>query len=317
MVVLRADPWAPEFGMGFDAPLEDSPLPHVDSFVETDDWSAARSPVAPSPCPLWFIDGVRRVELRLVGSDESRVVSGLFGSLAVGSVRCDGSAAFGDHCVRRAVVLGGGVMPEAVDVRVGRHLMAFRPSSDPGVEPDRPLWRLQQLMREEEGLLAARLAAEEGCVVIVDGPLTFRDPTAAPVVGLVKRFSRHYLPVQEEILVGRLAPGQRTPLFSVGDGRQPVQRFAWYTRLATFERPWHDHAGVVRCEVRAGVELADAVSVADRVTAALPQFAGRPGDPRAPQNLLPVAALESWLRHRMGDRMMIRRALVAWLSREE
>ena len=42
------------------------------------------------------------------------------------------------------------------------------------------MWKLQQLMREAEGALAARVAAEEGCLVLVDGPLTFRDPTLAP-----------------------------------------------------------------------------------------------------------------------------------------
>ena len=50
------------------------------------------------------------------------------------------------------------------------------------------------------------------------------------------------------------------------------------------------------------------------VTAQLPRFAGRPWDPRTPQNLAPVGALEAWLRHRMGDPRFIRRALTAWLA---
>jgi len=33
-----------------------------------------------------------------------------------------------------------------------------------------------------------------------------------------------------------------------------------------------------------------------------------------PQNLTPVGGLETWLRHRMGDRALIRRGLLAWLS---
>ena len=57
--------------------------------------------------------------------------------------------------------------------------------------------------------------------------------------------------------------------------------------------------------------------LADRVTALLPRYAGRPSDPRTPQNLAPVAGLETWLRHRMGDRAMVRRALLAWLVAEE
>jgi hypothetical protein len=67
----------------------------------------------------------------------------------------------------------------------------------------------------------------------------------------------------------------------------------------------------VRCEVRAGIGLDAAVALADRVSALLPAFSGRPSDPRYPQNLAPVAALESWLQHRMGHRGLIRRALMA------
>ena len=84
--------------------------------------------------------------------------------------------------------------------------------------------------------------------------------------------------------------------------------------MAELRGPWHDHAGVLRCEVRASLGLAAAGSMADRVSALLPAFAGRGSDPRTPQNLVPVAGLETWLRHRMGDARLIRRALLTWLS---
>ena len=43
MLVLRADPWAPDYGMGFEAPQElpEDALPRADPFVETDDRVAA------------------------------------------------------------------------------------------------------------------------------------------------------------------------------------------------------------------------------------------------------------------------------------
>ena len=53
--------------------------------------------------------------------------------------------------------------------------------------------------------------------------------------------------------------------------------------------------------------------LADRLTAALPSFVGRASDPRAPQNLAPIGALEGRLRHRMGDARFIRRAVLEWL----
>ena len=62
------------------------------------------------------------------------------------------------------------------------------------------------------------------------------------------------------------------------------------------------------------MRLDGARGLADRTTALLPAYAGRPTDPRAPQNLAPVAGLEGWLRHRMGDHRMIRRSLLAWLA---
>jgi hypothetical protein len=39
-------------------------------------------------------------------------------------------------------------------------------------------------------------------------------------------------------------------------------------------------------------------------------------DPRAPQNLVPIAALERELRHRMGDQRLVYRALRAAVMRE-
>jgi hypothetical protein len=313
MVTLRADPWTPDFGMGFEAAVDETPS-LVSPFVESEDWSAPRSPTPSAPGPVCFVDGVRRVELRLIADDGGRRAPGLFGSFAVGAVRCDGRASFGAHKVGRALVLGGGIGSDRVLVPAGAAELDFEPVTRPGSEPEQPLWGLQQRMRDAEGNLAARLAAEQGDLVIVDGPLTFFDPTSAPVIGMAKQFARNYLAPEHDALLAHLEPGQRTPLFGLGDDEQPVRRFAWYTRLTPLRVPWHDHAAIVRCEVQAGVGLGGAAELADRVSAMLPAFAGRRGDPRAPQNLAPVGGLEAWLRHRMGHPGKIRRALTAWLS---
>ena len=177
----------------------------------------------------------------------------------------------------------------------GRH-------AEPGPDANAPLNGLQHEMQEAETNLAARLAADGGGLVLADGRLGFLDPTAAPVVGIVKRFVRAYLEPQHDALLPRLGVGERTPLFGLVYEGQPLERFAWYTRLTPLRVPWHDHAGLVRCEVRAGIGLDEAVAIADRVTALLPGFGGRASDPRSPQNLAPVAALEGWLQHRMGNR---------------
>ena len=95
-----------------------------------------------------------------------------------------------------------------------------------------------------------------------------------------------------------------------------------HMELVNWPRPWTpeqsrdrlaDYAGLVRCEVTAAIGLRGATDIADRVTSILPKFAGRPSDPRAPQNLAPVGGLETLLRHRMGEPLLIRRALLNYL----
>jgi uncharacterized protein len=302
--------------MGYEAVADESDLPRSDPFVESTEWSSAVVPPGAPTGPVWFVDGVRRVELRVVAERDAVRVPGLLGSYAVGSVVCDGIARFDEYRSCRAIVLCCGVMPERSVVPAGRATLEFEPATDPGTDPNRPLARLQDLMRDQEEALAASLLARGAGLVLVDGPLHLhRDASGAyPIVGVVKRFVRRYLELEHEALLARLRPGERTPLFGLIDRDAELRGYSWYTRLADMRPPWHDHAGIVRCEVRAGVRLDGAVDLADRVTSLLPAYAGRPSDPRTPQNLAPVAGLESWLRHRMGDHAMVRRSLLAWLA---
>jgi hypothetical protein len=204
-------------------------------------------------------------------------------------------------------------MPPLIELACGRARLTFRPASEPGSDPDGPLLRLQQLMREAESTLAAHIADDSDCLVLCDGPLGFLEIKRSPVVGVIKRFSRMYLDDAHERLLALLQPGERTPLFAIGDANGRTRLYAWYLRLAALRPEWHDHAGLVRCEVAATVGTVDAARLADRVTAMLPAFAGRPSDPRAPQNLAPISGLESWLRHRLGEALLVRRALLSHL----
>ncbi len=323
MTVLRADPWAPEYGMGFEARV-DEPFTLADTAVETDDWT---HPIQPQPAqvqPVCFVDGVRRVDLRVLASDGPVRAPGLFGSFAVGSVHCDGRAAFGEHRVGRRVIVGGGLPVEAVEVRTGNATLCFQPTCEASSDPDAPLDRLQEAMRAEENALAAHIAGTSAAgrgastdpLVVVDGPLRLGEPIPGAIVGAIKRFVRRYLEPEQDELLGRLVAGQRTPLFGLLDREGALRGYSWYMRVADLTGPWHDRAGVVRCEVRAAHGVEGALGLAERVTALLPRFAGRPADPRTPQNLVPIAGLEGWLRHRMGDVRVIRRALLRSLSQD-
>jgi hypothetical protein len=74
----------------------------------------------------------------------------------------------------------------------------------------------------------------------------------------------------------------------------------------------HSWTGIVRCEASGQLPLAAAIGLADRTAALLPALASEAHlDPRAPQNLVPIAALEKELRHLMGDTRLVYRALRA------
>jgi hypothetical protein len=78
-----------------------------------------------------------------------------------------------------------------------------------------------------------------------------------------------------------------------------------------------DLTGLVRLEVSEVVGVDAARALADASAALLPAFVPTRGrDPRAPQNLLPIGALEARLRRRLGDTRLIRRRVTALIARE-
>lgn len=315
MLRLRADPWDPGYGMGYEMSSEEDIIATFPQ-VEGLSWTSPRATAAPEE-PIWFVDGVRRVDLRVVAEgDGGARIAGLFGTYAVGAVVCaPGAASIASEEVGRRMVLGGGQSASRVLLTVGAATLDFEPASDPSGDPNAPVWRLQQAMRDHEARLAVALAASEG-LVVVDGPLNLADPSGAEIVGMTKRLVKHYLEGEQAALLPLLVPGARTPLFGIGDSQAAVQRYAWYTRLRAPEIHHHDLSGIVRCEVAEGLGVERAAQIADRVTALLPRYAGRPSDPRSPQNLLPVAALEDRLRRGMGHALKIRRALTTHLIEE-
>jgi uncharacterized protein len=315
MVTLRADPWSPDYGGDVEATLAASEGTEiqVDPTIETADWSQPLEPTTTPGGPLLFVDGVRRVERRVMAEDAGRRAWGLAGSYGVGAVRSDGRATFERAIVGRILALGGAIAAPDLVVRAGAAgTVTYRAIAIPGDDPEAPLQVLQNEMREAEGRLAAELAPSG--LVLADGPLHYPHGPDAAVVGIAKRMVTTYLVDEPAALLPRLAPGQRTPLFALG--RQVLDRFAWYQRLIELREPWHDLSGLVRCEVRMALGIARSRELADRVAVELPRFAGRPGiDPRAPQNLTPVGALEAELRRRLGNPELLRRALQAELHR--
>jgi hypothetical protein len=299
-VRFAVETWAPEFGapVGGDVLGESDADVDVAVEVAAPNWAPIVRAAPPAGCVM-FVDGVQRIDARVwVEDDDGGSRQGVCASWAAGVVRCDGVARVVAAEVRRGVLCpGDGVEPIAT--RHGDYRAYPVPES--GGDP------LGQALGRVRGDLEGRVAVESGAdrdLLVVDGPLGDRRHIDG-AVGYVKAHHVAYLPVAQQAVVGRLAPGERTPLFRIGSERF---RWSWYLRLpgpAT-----HAWWGVVRCEAAGELTLEDAVARADLVAATLPRFASQPhNDPRAPQNLHPIAGLERELKRRLGDPLLLERAL--------
>jgi hypothetical protein len=316
---IRLDPWAAEYEGAIQIGNGDEGLepPRVDIRVETAAWEAIRAPAGAAPVRLGFVDGVRRIEHRLLVEEGERTVFGLLGSFGVGATVADGTARVVHETVGRVLVTGAGLsLPAfAAPIGDGRAGAVFDPVSEPENTPTAPVEGLQKAMRAGEAGLAERLAAEVD-VVFLDGPLTYVTSAArGPVVGFVKRLQRTYLDPAASVLLPRLAAGERTPLFLVEAAREP--RYSWYLRIGAGRPIDSALTGIVRLECASGPGLQAARDLADLSAREVPRFASSAArDPRAPQNLLPIGALEARLKHLLGDPAVIRRAIEARLHEE-
>jgi hypothetical protein len=297
--------WDPSYGMPGEALDLDESSAHVvvDIEVPAADWAPRDVPTPELPAPgaaVIFVDGVRRVDARawIHGPDDS-VVPALCATYGAGAVRCDGAARIAAVLIERGLFTAS---PHAVDVhtRAGDYPVRTVGSSRTEALP----LALQARMAELE-IAAAEQACDGDCdLLIVDGPLRGRGhlPNA---VGFIKTHRVAYLPPELHGVVGALEAGQRTPVFATGTA---FSRYAAYLRLPhTSATPW---AGVVRLEVPADLDVPVAVALVERAAGALPRYASQAHkEPRAPQNLYPIAGLERELRRRLGDEALLYRAL--------
>ena len=309
MAVLRVDPWDPGYGTSFELELElDDELPQS---VETDIESITWAPVTPSPVEglpcCAFVDGVRRIDLHLFAEESGAMAAALAGSWACGVAWSTRPPRVGEVVVGRALVVGGGLAHHDLTTRIGADDLHYVFIGVAGATPIDPIVGLQNIMREAEAVLAQTVFdGGEAELLVLDGPLTYF--AQGPVVGMIKRQSRSYLPLDRATILAALTEGQRTPLFRLGEQR--LERYSWYARLASVRPIDGGMTGIVRLEVATSIGLEKARELADLTTVVLPRFASVVGrDPRAPQNLYPVGQLERVLRHRLGDAALVKRAL--------
>jgi hypothetical protein len=306
---LLLDPWSPDY----EAPIQTggpdvAATGEIDPSVEVSDWKAIRPGTCIPIRRICFVDGVRRIEARVLAQDENgKLIHGLFSSSGAGCVVNEGGRANYERIdIRRYLILCAG-RQKAESVPAGTQTIEFEGVSCSGDTQDDLMNSLQNLMRTGEAALAASLLGAGTCI-FSDGPLNYFSSATDALVGIIKRIFLPYLDAEHFALVGQLAPRERTPLFSIRDGK--YDRYSWFQRLATPRAMEHSLAGIIRLEVRAALGLEQARELASFAAIRLPDFASTAvRDPRAPQNLVPVGALEEQLRHRLGDPITIRRAI--------
>ena len=300
------DAWDPAYGTSADPGDDgaDHPAAVIDLAVELPaaQWRAVPPRPVPLPPSVHFVDGVRRIDAHVWIDGPDGAVPGLAASYAAGVVSCrTGEARVDVVDVRRALFTAA---PAATGVRAP---LADYPVHRSGGPDEVALsLELQRALAAIEAECAARARPDPADLLVVDGPLRGQAGRGhgGGVLGLVKTHRRPYLEGEPHALVGRLAAGERTPVFRMGTR---WARCSWYLRLPC--RPGAPWAGIVRVECP-DLPAAAAVELAALSQAVLPRFASTEHkDQRAPHNLVPIGGLEKLLRRRLGDRLLLDRAL--------
>jgi uncharacterized protein len=277
-----------------------------------------------APDVVLLVDGVRRIDATL-WTDEGDGVShpGLAASYAAGVVRCDlrsGRAELVGWQVDRGLFTTSAA---ATDVTAGQ--VRYRVRQVTVSDPGKLAIAVQAPLTELEVAVSTRIREStegDSDLLVVDGPLRKRRGLAR-TIGYIKTQQGKYLPAAHTAVVTGLRPGQRSPVFRVGTA---WGGYSWYLRLPSGRgwsgtgemgggaggdsragAPW---AGMVRVECSTELSTQEAIHLADLSTVTLPRFASTAyKDPRAPQNLVPIAGLERRLRGLLGDPRLLHRSL--------
>lgn len=307
------DAWQPGYGASFDP--GDSGGPSAESSAQVDcgvelpeaEW---RPLVAPpdvrAPDVVHLVDGVRRIDASLwTEEDDGGSYPAIAASYAAGVIRCDlrrGVAELAGWQLDRGLFTAS---PYATDLDAGT--VQYRVHRTGTTDLAKLSQTVQAPLTDLEVQVSARVredTAGGSDLLVVDGPLRKRRHLPR-TVGYVKTQQGRYLSAQLSTVVTSLRPGQRCPVFLVGTA---WGGYTWYLRLpGPPGAPW---SGIVRVECSTDLTAQEAVGLADLSLVTLPRFASNPyKDPRAPQNLIPIAGLEKRLRGLLGDPRFLHRAL--------
>lgn len=297
----RLEPWSPDYALrdlsegkgGQGARLGGTPL--------EEPWAPVPGQALDWP-PFFLVDGRERVDALLSGGG-SRV---LLVSLAVGALyRDEGGMRLWEVRLERLAV--GASEP----LSFGEGLV-YRPLLAKETDP-MGLWQLAQKARRRlEAALAQELSQK--ALVLLDGPLYEVGRPFGPVLGYAKTPFAQYLPDSYLGLLAELKPRERTPVFQIprSDLGRKLDLLSWYIRLPLApEGLFPPESGLLRVETPL-MPLEEARALADLSLDLFSSLASSPAkDPRAPQNLAPVGALETLLGRYLGQREVIQRRILS------
>jgi hypothetical protein len=227
---FSVDPWDPAYGVAVDVEELDTSTAEVavDLEVSANEWAPIRPAAEGGPTTILFLDGVRRVDAHIwIDGGDGTVHGGICASYSAGAVRSDGTAEIADAAVGRGLFSAS---PHSADLVTGAG--TFNTYMTTGALPAQLALALQEAMGRTEIAVAERACAREVCdLVVIDGPLRQRTHLRN-AIGFVKTHHVAYLPPDQHQLVAQLAPGERTPLFTLGTS---WTRVSWYLRL-----PWRN-----------------------------------------------------------------------------
>ncbi len=306
---FEVEAWSPEYGIsGDESQLDDHKEPvDLDIEVPADQWLPIETPALDSVRRVVFVDGVRRIDARIWIHDGSSSRQGVCASVAAGAVACTAEkATIVETQVFRGFYSAPSDAAENIETKHGDYMYVPCVSDRPediylGIHDQMTSLETTLMVEPEDG--AAGKESSPSDFLVFDGPLRGRNIPNS--LGYVKTQHVQYLPDSHQPILSKLAAGERTPLFHIA-GR--FDRYSWYLRLPAAMS--HPLAGIVRCEVAANGSVDEAARLAAEASATLPRYASEPHkDARAPQNLYPIAGLENQLRHRLGDPLVLERAL--------
>jgi hypothetical protein len=322
MTKMFVDAWDPAYGASLEGGASgDGPASPSSAQVDTDvELPAAQwrpldvAAGVRRPDVVLLVDGVRRIDAGLwTAEDDGASYAGLAASYAAGVVRCDldrGVAELAAARVARGLFTAS---PSAEDLVAGSVRYQVHRVSGTGEASKLPAAVQAPLTALEIDVSdAARDGGSDGAdLLVLDGPLRGRKHLPR-TIGYVKTQQKQYLPAALSAVVTSLCPGQRTPVFAMG--ATWGGGWSWYLRLPGGSgAPW---AAIVRIECSPDLEVHEAIGLAELSAVTLPHFASSSyKDPRAPQNLVPIAGLERRLRGLLGDARVLHRALTTATAR--